>query len=226
MAQATASSLSSTLHARFAAFALSLGASSKQAETWSTNFVKRYTEPQRHYHTVAHIAAMLKCLDERKAKVTDPVAVELAVFFHDWIYEPRGTANEAESVVVFRSFAKELGIEKSLRGKVVRMIEATIKHELSQNSIAQEKEDLELFLDFDLEVLGRDWEAYMVYAKQIRMEYLCFEDPEYKMGRAKVLKTFLGRDRVYFSESFHTERESAARQNMQREIEKLEAGAA
>jgi predicted metal-dependent HD superfamily phosphohydrolase len=167
---------------------------------------------------------MLECLEGYKTKITDPVAVELAVFFHDWVYEPQGKANEAESAVAFAHFAAELGIEEELKQKIIVMIDATVGHGVGEDIPVRQRDDLELFLDFDLEVLGRDWEDYMAYAKKIRMEYICFEEQDYNMGRAKVLRTFLDRKRVYFSESFYTKKEETARQNMQREIELLESG--
>jgi predicted metal-dependent HD superfamily phosphohydrolase len=214
----------SSLRPRFAALMQVLGASQASTEAWSAEFVTRYTEPQRHYHTLAHIAAMLECLDTRRAEIADAIAVELAVVFHDWIYQPQGTANEVESVVEFVKFAEELKIEEGLKAKVVRMIEATVVHLVEDKVPNEEVGDLKLFLDFDLEVLGREWTEYDAYSRKIRMEYDCFNDLEYNAGRTKVLRKFLERDRLYFSDVFYHEREQVARANMEKEIQILEAG--
>jgi predicted metal-dependent HD superfamily phosphohydrolase len=151
------------------------------------------------------------------------MAVELAIFFHDWVYEPLGLANEAESVAEFEAFATELGIEEGLRGRVRRLVEATVKHRMGEDVPESERMDLGLFLDFDLEVLGRGWEEYLTYANQIRIEYSYFGEQEYAKGRANVLRGFLERERLYFSEAFHQEKENVARENISREIERLDS---
>jgi predicted metal-dependent HD superfamily phosphohydrolase len=211
------------LRERFSAFAQSLGAQLPYADDWTATFSAAYSEPQRHYHTFPHISAMLSHLDTHRAALTDPIAVELAVFFHDWVYELRATTNEAESVLVFRRFAGEVGLDEALVEKVARMIEATVKHELSNDVLDDERDDLALFLDFDLAVLGLEWSNYEAYSAQIRLEYSCFRDQEYTSGRTRVLKSFLNRERVYFSSVFYAKMEEKARSNIKREIELLES---
>lgn len=36
---------------------------------WPDEFIARYTEPQRHFHTLNHIQAMLRCLDQFQSLV-------------------------------------------------------------------------------------------------------------------------------------------------------------
>jgi predicted metal-dependent HD superfamily phosphohydrolase len=166
---------------------------------------------------------MLTCLDIHRLAITDAVAVELAVFFHDWVYEPQASGNEAASVLAFLDFAAEVGLEDGPKEKVMRLVEATVRHRVSdEDMLPGESGDLGLFLDFDLEVLGREWAEYEFYAGQIRREYACFGEREFSEGRVSVLRGFLERDRVYFSEVYHREREEAARENMRREIALLE----
>src|SRR5579872_6892248 len=50
--------------------------------------VARYSRPERHYHTLTHIAAMLELLPDT------PPALALAVWFHDAIYDSRAADNE------------------------------------------------------------------------------------------------------------------------------------
>jgi predicted metal-dependent HD superfamily phosphohydrolase len=210
-----------TLRVRFYDLQRSLGVKLETADKWSRALVDRYTEQQRYYHTVSHVDAMLDCLDAHRTGIKDRLAVELAVYFHDWIYKPQSKTNEADSVVAFMTFARELALEKEMVEKVVRMIEATVSHQISGAISPTERNDVELFLDFDLEVLGRKWEEYIAYAGQIRREYACFGERDYKIGRAKVLRSFLDRERIYFSESFFGEKEKSARRNIKREIDEL-----
>jgi len=216
-----ASTIAPILQARLSTLALSLGTTVRIAESWSAAMVRRYSEPQRHYHTLAHIWTLLACLDAHRSTIADNVAVELAVFFHDWIYDPQATDNEAKSVIEFQTFASEAGLDTELIRKVTQLVEATVKHAIGEHVRAEESGDLKLFLDFDMAVLGWEWEQYAEYATQIRREYAFYEEKEYKTGRAKVLKGFLERERLYFSDQFYREREEVARQNIKREIELL-----
>jgi predicted metal-dependent HD superfamily phosphohydrolase len=213
------------LQGRFTKLAQSLGAETSLIETWSSAFIARYTEPQRHYHTLNHVAAMLDCLDKHRDKLSEPLAVELAIIFHDWIYEPQAKENEAESVVEFETYARQIGLDEGLRARVARFIDATKMHQICTDVSYDEKIDLSFFLDFDLEVLGRNWEDYLTYAKQIRQEYSYFNDEEFCSGRVKVLRNFSARERLFFSEEFFKTSEEAARENIRREIELLETSA-
>ena len=47
-----------------------------------------YREPRRYYHTFDHIRHCLAMLDQCRALLRHPDAVELAVWFHDVIFEP------------------------------------------------------------------------------------------------------------------------------------------
>ena len=51
--------------------------------------------------------------------------------------------------------------------KVRRWIVQTADHKCN----ADDDGDCKLFMDFDMAVLGRPWEQYEVYSKQIREEY-------------------------------------------------------
>ena len=211
--------LESSLGARFVALATTLGASPAAAHIWADAVIQRYKEPQRHYHTLEHIATMFRCLDACRAMLRDEAGVALAIFFHDVVYDPRRADNERESVRVFEEFAASVGLAKRMTEKVVGFIERTVTHTLSGG---EGEEDLELFLDFDLEVLARPNEEYEVYVRQIREEYGYYEEDEYRKGRVGVLRGFLERERLYLSERFYVEMEEAARRNLRAEIERLE----
>lgn len=212
-----------TLRERFSSLVLRFHPGPTTVFLWSQTLISRYTESQRHYHTTSHIAAMLLCLSHHES-VDDRLAVELAIFFHDWIYDPASKTNELDSIAEFERFAGQVLIDGAVRRRVVSMIEATIKHQMPEKTSAEDSSDMELFLDFDLKVLGLDWNEYELYAKQIRKEYRCYDDAAYCSGRVKVLRQFLGREKIYFSETYYKQNEETARQNILREIALLETG--
>ncbi len=55
------------------------------ADKWWNQIVHRYSEPQRHYHTLTHVQDMLKHLEEHAEKLQDANAVAFAVIFHEYV---------------------------------------------------------------------------------------------------------------------------------------------
>lgn len=169
-------------------------------ERWTDSLLQTYMEEQRHYHTILHIYSMLICLEKNKNLIKDQTAVQLAIFFHDWVYDPKAHDNEVQSVKVFQAFADELNLGEPLRSHVSHYIEATITHSLTAED--EDDQDLRFFLDFDLEVLGRSPSDYALYASQIRQEYGHFADAEYASGRVGVLESFWGARDYSFRTAF------------------------
>jgi len=191
---------------------------------WSKALITAYTEPQRHYHTVSHINSMLQYLSQLSQipgqQITNPTAITLAIFFHDWVYDPRANDNEVQSIAVFRDFVKDVQPPEGLSKIVEHYIEATISHSLGE--VDENDEELKLFLDLDMVTLGREKEGYEKYKEEIRREYGHLSQKEYCEGRAEVLKRFLESERLYFSEWGFDKFEVRARENLTGEIEELE----
>src|SRR5205823_640248 len=58
------------------------------------DLVAAYTAPDRHYHDIGHIISCLRELDGVRRLARNPVALELAIWFHDVIYDGRQQDNE------------------------------------------------------------------------------------------------------------------------------------
>jgi hypothetical protein len=72
-------------------------------ETCLTALRVRYAEPHRAYHTQAHVDAMLASLQELGETIVHPAAVELAIWYHDAVYDPAAADNEARSADLLRA---------------------------------------------------------------------------------------------------------------------------
>lgn len=61
-----------------------------------------YSEPHRHYHNFHHIADSLAEFDRARHLAREPLAVELAIWFHDTVYDTRAGNNEEQSAELGR----------------------------------------------------------------------------------------------------------------------------
>src|SRR5262245_21578013 len=174
-----------------------------------------YREPARQYHTLDHIAALLRQLDEHGDGVIDRDAVALAILFHDVVYDPRRQDNEQASAAVARQRLTALGFATPLIDKVAAYIEAT-QH--GRKLDADADPDLALLLDLDLSTLAAAPDAYRRYASAIRREYAHVPDALYRRGRRQILDGFLARQRIYRTERLHGLWEARARANLSEEI--------
>src|ERR1700682_6124326 len=74
---------------------MSLISSAVRAELAQT-----YQAPDRHYHDLRHIEALLRLARDHAEALSDRDAVEAAIWFHDAIYDTRRNDNEARSAEV------------------------------------------------------------------------------------------------------------------------------
>jgi predicted metal-dependent HD superfamily phosphohydrolase len=181
--------------------------------------VRAYGEVHRHYHTLDHVAALLRLLDEHGAEVADRDALALAILFHDAVYDPARHDNEQASATFASKRLAGLGYPEVLVAKVVRYIIAT-QHGQG-NAPPNDDADLALLLDLDLSILAATPTEYRAYAQAIRGEYATVPAELYRSGRRRVLKRFLARERIYHTGKLRSLWEARARANLAREIAEL-----
>lgn len=194
-------------------------------ETWSlvgapapleplANTVARYAEPHRAYHDLTHI---LECLGHASAVrplLRDVGSVELAIWFHDVIYDPRAGDNEERSA----SFAKTAiggAASMAVLETVQRLILAT-KHPSRPT-----EHDAQYVVDIDLAILGAPPERYDEYESAIRREYGWVPRPIYRRKRRQVLQSFLDLDGIYLTPHFKARLEAQARTNLEAALSRL-----
>lgn len=192
------------------------GLTGPDAEAIFQDLCRRYSEPGRAYHNLDHIAAMLNTVTDLRYMVHDDVAVCLAVWFHDAVYDSRRVDNEEQSAAYAVAVLSEAGASPLLLPAAERLILATKTHQTSPHDT-----DCQLLIDADLAILGASGADYDRYARAIREEYAWVSDDDYRAGRRRVLEGFLGRSRLYHTASLFEQREQAARTNLRREIEWL-----
>jgi predicted metal-dependent HD superfamily phosphohydrolase len=190
------------------------------------NLGARYREPWRHYHDLHHVADCLAWVDVLGGPGNDRPVLELAVWFHDAVYDPRRRDNEARSAALAREQLGELGIPARTLDRVATLIACTAGHvapDAAPDAAADADADADVLLDADLSILGAAPAAYDAYAAAIRREYAHVPAEAYRSGRLAVLERFLDRSWIYRTHDFRKSREAAARRNITREREHLRA---
>jgi predicted metal-dependent HD superfamily phosphohydrolase len=176
----------------------------------------RYAEPHRAYHGWPHIADLLQQFAANKPVIRRPLAFELAVLFHDAVYDPRSSTNEADSAALLAlRMQAHTPLEELLCAH--DLIMATHQHMLA--AVRPEfADDARLFLDMDLSILGADQQRFDAYDAAIRQEYSFVPIETYRERRRAVLRRFLDRPRLFLTEAYRERLEASARANLQRAI--------
>lgn len=172
-----------------------------------------YAQPHRHYHTLAHVEACLGWLDWGWALSERPWEIVLALWFHDCVYDPLRSDNEAQSALLAERALLNLGVNSACVARICRMIHATASH-------AGAEGDVGLLLDIDLHVLGSDTEAFARFEQQVREEYAAFSTLDYARGRSRVLGRILAQKPLYNTDFMRAELEQRARHNLSQALEK------
>jgi predicted metal-dependent HD superfamily phosphohydrolase len=174
--------------------------------------LRRYKEPQRSYHTLQHLEECFAKLDELRGLAEHPAEVELALWFHDAIYEPRRGDNEQRSADWARASLLAAGGAPEAAGRVHALIMAT-RHAVEPSGM-----DQQVLIDVDLSILGAGAQRFDEYEAQVREEYRWVPKPIYRRKRAEILRSFLERPSIYSTPRFVERYEKQARANLQRSL--------
>lgn len=175
----------------------------------------RYAEAHRHYHTAQHIAECLAQFDATRGLCENPGEVELAIWFHDAIYDPRAEDNEEKSAQWARRVMSEAGIGAGAGQRVSELIMAT------RHATLPDTADGQIMVDIDLSILGADSARFDEYEDQVRAEYDWVPLPVFRTKRGKILQSFLAREAIYATCEFRNRLEEKARENLARSVAKL-----
>ena len=180
------------------------------------DIVYRYSAQHRHYHNLTHIAYLYSLCDRYISLIKNPAVVGFAIIYHDIFYDTFRKDNEEQSAIVAHDHLKQLNVNSSLINNVKEFIRATKTHQVSPNSFL--KDDLALFLDFDMAILAAEPELYKLYSEKIRKEYSKYADNIYKEGRKQALQSILASTNIFASAELKEEMEAQARINIQQEL--------
>lgn len=182
----------------------------------------RFAETHRHYHTARHVGECLTHFDGARTLCEHANEVELALWFHDAIYNPRAKDNESQSagwaVRVMQDANVPADSSAEARARVHGLIMATCHDALPDTPDAQ------VLVDIDLAILGADAARFDAYEREVRAEYAFVPDFLFRRTRKKILQGFLDRAPIYSTEYFRQQLEKKARENLARSLAGLNGG--
>lgn len=187
------------------------------------NVLDTYDDPARPYHNIVHLNDVLEKLDWARTVLGNDgtvshlsiedctrlfMRIELALFYHDVIYDAKAKDNEEKSRTVFLEHAKNFGMDEADSTAIARLIDITAKH--TQASALDEQ----ILCDCDLAILGADRDTFARYDRNIRTEYAHIPAAIWDVRRPGVLKHFLDQPRLYKTDAFHKRYDASARANL------------
>jgi predicted metal-dependent HD superfamily phosphohydrolase len=170
------------------------------------DLVARYREPHRRYHTLQHLEECFARFDELRPLAEHPREVELAIWFHDAIYDTRRSDNETRSA----QFAKA-----ATGSMLVHDLVTITSHEAVPQPM-----DAKVLVDVDLWILGAPQPRFDEYEAQVREEYGWVPAFVYRKKRREVLESFAARPAIYNTAPFVQRYEEQARANLARSLTK------
>jgi len=175
----------------------------------------RYGEPHRAYHTLVHLDECFAALDPARALAERLPEIEIAIWFHDALYDPHAEDNEERSAEWAYAALVDAGAAPKMANRIRVMILAT-KHGAPPLG-----NDAMMLVDVDLSILGTDSRRFAEYEDQIRTEYEWVPVQDYRRARIRVLRGFLERDEIYFTGWFRRRLEQQARENLLAAVRRL-----
>jgi predicted metal-dependent HD superfamily phosphohydrolase len=175
-----------------------------------------WSEPHRRYHTLQHLMEIMVQFDGARELARRPAEIELALWFHDAFYDAQRDDNEERSAQWARDTVRKAGLAEDVAQRLYALVMATRHEEIPTDADAQ------LLVDVDLSILGAETARFEQSNAQVREEYAHVPEKEYRQGRRRVLRSFLDRPRLYNTDKFYAQLEQRARENLQRELDRLQ----
>ncbi len=173
--------------------------------------VTLYSQKNRKYHNLQHVANCLGEFDLARHLLENLYAVEMAIWFHDALYDTNiENNNEERSARLAREILRELGASCDIRDRVSDLILATMHRENPINI------DAAIMMDIDLSGLGKLREEFDENTAKLREESDGVPDEVFRANMIAFFQEILLRPYIYFTEFFRERYEKQARVNLEK----------
>lgn len=186
------------------------------------HLLESWSAPHRHYHGPRHLLAVLDAVQSFQPER----AFVLAAWFHDVVYDPTRSDNEAESARWMERLTAPLVQDGTVDGAdldlALRMVLATasplepLLNDSGGAAIAR-------FLDADFQIFASLPAEYDRYLAEVRQEYAFVPDEAFRLGRRAFLEKLDAavEKRGFFFREASPFAEGLALENLRRERESL-----
>lgn len=186
---------------------------SPRADAVFADLRDRLNAPGREFHNLGHIDDCLLRFDEVRDRLVHPDAVEMALWFHDAIYDAGDPTNERRSADLFVDYAD--GASASFRRRVVALVMATERKQ------APRTDDARFIDDIDLSGFGSSWASFARNSQRLREEFARMSDDDYYRGQWRFLSRLRRRPRFFRTPYFRQRYEAHAHANLDRVLSDL-----
>ena len=126
---------------------------------------KKYSESHRKYHNLQHLRELFLFADKYDDMIEEKELVELAIWYHDVVYSVlRPAKNELKSAQFALQEIPEGILSNAESERLFCWIESTKKHIIPTKHATLSGQ---LFMDFDMAIIGAAPNKYKVYAQNI-----------------------------------------------------------
>lgn len=206
------------------------------------SLVERWSEPSRHFHNQRHLYDMLARIDTLAPETQHPDLVRLAAWGHgivfstsdQAVYSKHGGEDEAASAELIGEIYSSLGISDADIEVIQKLISSLrrrhhIDHTLGSSddpahTAVFEAIDMDrlALCDAHLGTLAGEPQRYKKYLADVREEYSHIPEEHWLQSRREIVTRLLARKKIYLS-PLAAQWEPNARQNLQAELERLNA---
>lgn len=184
------------------------------SEKWEV-ISHEYNSTNRFYHNLNHLESMFLMLEKQKNDIKDWDSIIFGLVYHDIVYDSFKSNNEELSAIFANRELSSLNVKIDRIQKVEELIISTKTHERNVDN------DVNIFLDADLSILGSEINTYNIYSKNVRIEYVRYPSYVYNKRRIKVLEYFINLETIYKTDYFKIHFERTAKENLIRELTEL-----
>jgi predicted metal-dependent HD superfamily phosphohydrolase len=167
----------------------------------------------RYFHNLGHIDDCLTQFDEVAPLLVDRDAVELALWFHDVVYEPGNRDNERASAQLFLDLS--VGALPRFRWRVCALILTTRRARTPRSN------DCKFIDDIDLAGFGLPWKEFIHNGDCLRREFANQSDAEYYRGLSAFLHALNRRPRFFRTDYFAQRLGKRANANLTRLLDDI-----
>jgi len=189
------------------------GASNDAASIFA-DVLAHYSESHRRYHTPIHIDHCLRQFDMAVDLMRERDAVEMAIWFHDIIYDVPTVDNERRSAEYFMDLTRGR-VDAAFARNVFDMILITTHQE------SPVRDDDRYLVDVDLSSFGLPWDEFKRDSEHVRGEFADRTDKEFYSTHIMFMQSLVDRPHFFSTEFFRARYENSARKNVARLIAEL-----